>query len=169
MRRHTGDLARLQHASAAKLADVLPDSTELYPTHGFGSFCASTQSDATSSTIGNEQQSNPVLTQDEDTYVRELLEGLSAFPAYYAHMPDLNAAGPSAPDLSPPQVAEPDALRNGSSPGNGSSTCATAPRSPPATPTARSTSASTGPSPPTWAGSSTGAPRSPCSARPPTT
>ena len=108
---HTKDLARLQHASALKLADVLPDSTEVYPTHGFGSFCASTQSDATSSTIGNEQQSNPVLTQDEDTYVRELLEGLSAFPAYYVHMPDRNAAGPSAPDLSPPQVAEPDALR----------------------------------------------------------
>ncbi len=108
---NTGDLARLQHASAAKLANALPDSTELYPTHGFGSFCASTQSDATSSTIGKEQQSNPVLTQDEDTYVRELIEGLSAFPAYYAHMPDLNAAGPSAPDLSPPQVAEPDALR----------------------------------------------------------
>jgi len=108
---HTHDLARLQHSSAAKLADVLPASTELYPTHGFGSFCASTQSEATSSTIGNEQQSNPALTQDEDTYVRELLDGLSAYPAYYGHMPDRNAAGPSAPDLSPPQVAEAEELR----------------------------------------------------------
>jgi glyoxylase-like metal-dependent hydrolase (beta-lactamase superfamily II) len=108
---HTHDLARLQHTSAAKLVAVLPASTELYPTHGFGSFCASTQSDATSSTIGNEQRSNPALTQDEDTYVRELLEGLTAYPAYYAHMPDLNAEGPSAPDLSPPQVAEAEELR----------------------------------------------------------
>ncbi len=108
---NTNDLARLQHASAAKLADVLPEATELYPTHGFGSFCASTQSDATSSTIGNEQQSNPVLTQDEDTYVRELLEGLSAFPAYYAHMPARNAAGPGAPDLSPPRFADAEGLR----------------------------------------------------------
>lgn len=108
---HTHDLARLQHASAAKLADVLPAATELYPTHGFGSFCASTQSEVTSSTIGNEQQSNPALTQDEDSYVRELLEGLSAYPAYYAHMPDRNAEGPGAPDLGPPQIAAAEELR----------------------------------------------------------
>ena len=54
-----------------------------------------------------------------------------------------------------------------SRPGSGSSTCATAPRSPPATRPARSTSVSTAASRPTSAGSSRGAPRSRCSARPP--
>src|SRR5680860_140244 len=99
-------LARHQHASAHMLADLLPAETEVFPTHGFGSFCAATQSDATESTIGQEKESNPVLTQDEETYVRDLLEGLGAWPAYYAHMMPANAAGPSEPDLSPPTAAD---------------------------------------------------------------
>ena len=103
---HTDALVRHQHASAHKLADLLPDQAEVFPTHGFGSFCAATQSDATESTIGQEKQTNPVLTQDEETYVRELLDGLGAFPAYYAHMSPANAAGPSAPDLAPPAAAD---------------------------------------------------------------
>ena len=108
---HTHDLVHHQHASAHRLAELLPDGAEVYPTHGFGSFCAATQSDATSSTIGQEKKSNPVLTQDEQTYVRELLDGLGAYPAYYAHMSPLNAAGPSEPDLSPPTVADAGELR----------------------------------------------------------
>lgn len=108
---HTDALVRHQHASAHKLASILPDSAEVFPTHGFGSFCSATQSDATSSTIGREKQSNPVLTQDEETYVRELLDGLSAWPAYYAHMSPGNAAGPSAPDLSPVAEADSTELR----------------------------------------------------------
>ena len=108
---HTHDLARHQHASAHKLADLLPAHAEVFPTHGFGSFCAATQSDATESTIGQEMKSNPVLTQDEETYVRELLEGLGAWPAYYVHMAPANAEGPSEPDLSPPTTADADELR----------------------------------------------------------
>ena len=108
---HTHALVHHQHASAHRLADLLPDEAELYPTHGFGSFCSATQSDATSSTIGREKQANPVLTQDEQTYVEELLAGLGPWPAYYAHMAPANAAGPSEPDLSPPAVADADELR----------------------------------------------------------
>ncbi len=108
---HTDALARHQHASARRLASELAESTEVYPTHGFGSFCAATQSDATSSTIGEEKRSNPALTQDEETYVRELLEGLGAWPAYYVHMGPANAAGPSKPDLSPVQEADATELR----------------------------------------------------------
>lgn len=108
---HTHDLVRHQHASAHRLADLLPDETEVFPTHGFGSFCAATQSEATESTIGQEKRSNPVLTQDEETYVRELLDGLGAYPAYYAHMGPANAGGPSEPDLSLPSVADATELR----------------------------------------------------------
>jgi len=108
---HTHDLVHHQHASAHKLAELLPDDAEVFPTHGFGSFCAATQSDATSSTIGQEKKSNPVLTQDEQTYVDELLAGLGPYPAYYAHMAPANAAGPSAPDLSPPAKADAVELR----------------------------------------------------------
>ena len=108
---HTHDLVRHQHASAHRLADLLPDAAEVYPTHGFGSFCSATQSDATSSTIGQEKRANPVLTQDEQTYVDELLAGLGPWPAYYAHMASANAAGPSAPDLGAPAVADAAELR----------------------------------------------------------
>lgn len=108
---HTDALVRHQHASAHKLAEQLPDEAGVFPTHGFGSFCSATQSDATESTIGQEKKSNPVLTQDEETYVRELLDGLGAWPAYYAHMGPANAAGPGAADLSPVSAADADELR----------------------------------------------------------
>ena len=108
---HTHDLVHHQHASAHRLADLLPDDADVYPTHGFGSFCSATQSAATSSTIGDEKRSNPVLTQDEQTYVDELLAGLGPWPAYYVHMAPANASGPSEPDLSAPAVADAAELR----------------------------------------------------------
>lgn len=108
---HTDALVRHQHASAHKLAGTLPDETGVYPTHGFGSFCSATQSEASESTIGQEKRANPALTQNEENYVRELLDGLSAWPAYYVHMAPANSSGPSAPDLSLPEQADADQLR----------------------------------------------------------
>ena len=108
---HTHDLVHHQYASAQRLAAELPDQTRVMPTHGFGSFCSATQSEATASTIRVEKATNPVLTQDEDRYVAELLAGLDAFPAYYAQMGPANTAGPSAPDLSPPALADAQQLR----------------------------------------------------------
>ena len=108
---HTHALVRHQHASAHRLAEELPASAEVFPTHGFGSFCSATQTEASSSTIGDERRSNPALTQDEETYVRELLAGLDAWPAYYVHMGPGNAAGPGEPDLSTPERADADEIR----------------------------------------------------------
>ncbi len=107
---HTDTLVRHQHASAHRLAEQLPDDAAVYPTHGFGSFCSATQSEASDSTIGLEKKSNPVLTQDEETYVRELLDGLGAWPAYYVHMGPANAVGPAVADLSPVREADVDEL-----------------------------------------------------------
>jgi glyoxylase-like metal-dependent hydrolase (beta-lactamase superfamily II)/rhodanese-related sulfurtransferase len=108
---HAEALARHQHASARRLADSLPPDTKLFPTHGFGSFCAATQAAGTGSTLQHESRTNPVLTHDADTYVRELLAGLLPFPAYYAHIAPLNAAGPAGSDLTPVQRADPAELR----------------------------------------------------------
>lgn len=108
---HTGALVRHQYASAHRLATLLPDKTAVFPTHGFGSFCSATQSEASDSTVGQERKVNPALTKDERTYVDELLGGLGAWPAYYAYMSPLNEAGPSAPDLSPPARADAAELR----------------------------------------------------------
>lgn len=96
---HASTLARAQHASVRRLAELLPGEAEVYPTHGFGSFCAATPASGSSSTIAAETTVNPALTQDEDTFVAELLRGLGDYPAYYAHMAGLNADGPDAPDL----------------------------------------------------------------------
>jgi glyoxylase-like metal-dependent hydrolase (beta-lactamase superfamily II)/rhodanese-related sulfurtransferase len=108
---HAERLARLQHDSAQRLGNLLPDEAVLYPTHGFGSFCSSTQTDAVHSTIGEQRVSNPVLVQDEGTYVRELLAGLGVWPAYYVHIAPLNSAGPQRPDLSCPKEATAEELR----------------------------------------------------------
>ena len=107
---HTHSLVRHQYASAHKLVELLPDEAGVFPTHGFGSFCSATQSDATESTIGREKVANRVLGQDEETWVRELLAGLDDWPAYYAHMGPGNLAGPSEPDLSLPTKADANEL-----------------------------------------------------------
>jgi hydroxyacylglutathione hydrolase len=103
---HADELARAQFASAHQLAAVLPEDADVYPTHGFGSFCSVGQTGGSSSTIGRELRVNPVLILDEERYVSELLAGLDAYPAYYAHMGSTNAAGPSGADLSPPNRAD---------------------------------------------------------------
>ncbi|MET8762903.1 MBL fold metallo-hydrolase [Lentzea sp. NPDC004782] len=107
----TGELVRAQYASAHRLAGLLPDDTEVFPTHGFGSFCSATQSRGERSTIGEEKRTNPALTSDEKSYVDRLLAGLDAFPAYYAHMGPANTAGPDAVTLIEPKTADPAELR----------------------------------------------------------
>jgi glyoxylase-like metal-dependent hydrolase (beta-lactamase superfamily II)/rhodanese-related sulfurtransferase len=107
----TAALTRAQWASARRLARELPDTARIFPTHGFGSFCSATQSEAASSTIGHEKLVNPALTLDESSYVESLLAGLDAWPAYYAHMAPANLAGPAGPDLSPPRPADAAELR----------------------------------------------------------
>jgi glyoxylase-like metal-dependent hydrolase (beta-lactamase superfamily II)/rhodanese-related sulfurtransferase len=108
---HTRALARAQYRSVRRLADELPADTPVYPTHGFGSFCSATPASGEASTIGEQRDSNPALTQDEQSYVNELLAGLSVYPAYYAHMGVINKAGPAPVDLSLPIPVDPDELR----------------------------------------------------------
>ncbi|MER7458775.1 MBL fold metallo-hydrolase [Micromonospora sp. NPDC126480] len=108
---HAHDLARHQHASARRLADLLPDSAQVWPTHGFGSFCSASQADVPESTIGREKQANPVLRLAAEDFVTETLAGLDAYPAYYAHMGVVNAAGPAPVDLTPVSRADAAELR----------------------------------------------------------
>ncbi|MEV4227962.1 MBL fold metallo-hydrolase [Streptomyces bobili] len=104
--RLTEQLARAQHASAHRLAAELPDDTAVLPTHGFGSFCSSSQAEGSATTIGKEKASNEALVRDVDTFVADLLAGLDDIPAYYTHMGPANAAGPAPVDLTPPAVAD---------------------------------------------------------------
>jgi glyoxylase-like metal-dependent hydrolase (beta-lactamase superfamily II)/rhodanese-related sulfurtransferase len=107
---HAEALTHAQYHSVRHLADALPTDTRIFPTHGFGSFCSATPASGDASTIADELVTNPALTQDEQTYVTELLAGLSDYPAYYAHMGVINKAGPPPVDLSPPEPVDPDEL-----------------------------------------------------------
>ncbi len=114
---HAEALSRAQYGSARRLAGELPGSAQVCPTHGFGSFCSASSAGSAGqaaggrSTIAQERLGNPALTMAEADYVRQLLDGLDAYPAYYAHMAPANLAGPVAPDLSPPRPAGPGELR----------------------------------------------------------
>ncbi|WKV71227.1 MBL fold metallo-hydrolase [Streptomyces sp. PCS3-D2] len=104
--RLTAQLARAQHASAHRLAAELPDETPVLPTHGFGSFCSSSQAEGDATTIGKEKTANDALVKDVDSFVAGLLAGLDDVPAYYAHMGPTNAAGPTPVDLAAPPLTD---------------------------------------------------------------
>ncbi|MFI1702701.1 rhodanese-like domain-containing protein [Streptomyces bobili] len=104
--RLTEQLARAQHASAHRLAGELDDEVPVLPTHGFGSFCSTSQAEGDATTIGKERETNDALTLDVDTFVTQMLAGLDDVPAYYAHMGPANAAGPAPVDLTPPRHAD---------------------------------------------------------------
>jgi len=104
---HAPVLAAAQRRSLRRLAAELPAQAVVYPTHGFGSFCAAgpSSSGADGSTIGQERRDNPALTLDSDSYVAAMLAGLDDYPAYYARMGPANAAGPTASALVPPALS----------------------------------------------------------------
>ena len=108
----TERLAREQRSSLLRLF-AFPDSTGVYPTHGAGSFCAAGDApDRDTTSIGHEKRDNAAgriaLSEDEDAFVRFALHGLTAYPAYYAHMAPLNLAGtPALAALPPLEPLEP--------------------------------------------------------------
>ncbi|SDX18989.1 Glyoxylase, beta-lactamase superfamily II [Arthrobacter sp. cf158] len=103
----TATLAHHQYSSVRRLVGSSHPEASLYPTHGFGSFCSSgPASHQEASTMGEQFKSNHALTDpDEDHFVSELLANITAYPAYYAHMSPLNAAG-----VGPAALAVPDSV-----------------------------------------------------------
>ena len=97
---HATELARLQHGSAHRISDLLDGSVPIYPTHGFGSFCAATSTSGTASTIKDEKLTNPALLLPVEQFISQTLAGLDNFPAYYKHMGPRNLAGAGPIDLS---------------------------------------------------------------------
>jgi hydroxyacylglutathione hydrolase len=108
---HTHDLAHAQWHSMHKIIDEVGGDADVFPTHGFGSFCSATATVGTASTVAQQAASNPALLVGEDVFVKELIDGLDAFPAYYAHMGPANEAGAGPIDLSLPARAEAPELR----------------------------------------------------------
>jgi len=100
----TEELARAQYASLKRLA-TLAHATEVWPTHGAGSFCSAPPGAARTSTIGEQKTANTLMAApDEDTFVRMLLDSLGSYPAYFARLGELNRHGrlvTAAPLLAP--------------------------------------------------------------------
>ncbi len=101
----TEQLAREQWRSLQRLA-TLPEATEVWPTHGAGSFCAAPPGATRTSTIGRERQANPLLNAGtEQGFVELLLAGLGSFPSYFLRLGETNRLGPRplahAPTLQP--------------------------------------------------------------------
>jgi glyoxylase-like metal-dependent hydrolase (beta-lactamase superfamily II)/rhodanese-related sulfurtransferase len=91
----TDRLTRDQYRTLRRLSS-LPDTVEVLPTHGAGSFCgAAPGRKERTSTVGEERRLNAALAApDEDAFVRQQLSGLLAYPSYYRHMAPINLAGP---------------------------------------------------------------------------
>ena len=98
----TGELARAQYKSIFSLA-ALPDATSLYPTHGGGSFCSATRARATTSSIGEERATNPLLAaRSEEEFVDTLRAGFGTYPGYFNHLREINRAGAALVATLPP-------------------------------------------------------------------
>ena len=86
--------ARALFASLRRFRD-LPDSLQVWPGHGAGSACGKSLGAMPQSTVGYEKVSNWALQiGDEDTFVREVLEGQPEPPLYFAEMKRINREGP---------------------------------------------------------------------------
>ncbi|MDX2381808.1 MAG: MBL fold metallo-hydrolase [Acidimicrobiia bacterium] len=70
---------------------TLPDATRVYPAHGAGSACGKNLSTETSSTIGEQRETNyALLAPDRSTFLDLVTEGQPPAPAYFAYDADLN-------------------------------------------------------------------------------
>ncbi|OYQ38372.1 MBL fold metallo-hydrolase [Flavobacterium cyanobacteriorum] len=91
-----------QEVLAAKLYDSLrdkimplPDDIIVYPSHGAGSACGKNMSKETTDTLGNQKKTNYALRANmtKDEFIKELLDGLGAPPAYFPQNVLLNIKG----------------------------------------------------------------------------
>ena len=73
----------------------LPDDLIVYPNHGAGSACGKNMSKETTDTLGNQKKTNYALRANmtEQEFISEVLEGLSAPPAYFPQNVMMNIQG----------------------------------------------------------------------------
>jgi len=79
------DLAGLLYDSLHERIMPLPDDIIIYPAHGAGSACGKNMSSETSDTLGNQKLTNYALQTDlhKTDFIKEVLNGLAAPPAYF--------------------------------------------------------------------------------------
>jgi hydroxyacylglutathione hydrolase len=102
---HTEELARALWRSLRERVLTLPDDLAVYPTHGAGSFCSTPAGAEPTTTIGREKATNPLLgAEDEDAFVRMLLERLGSYPSYFLRLRETNRRGLRVYGTEPPRL-----------------------------------------------------------------
>jgi hydroxyacylglutathione hydrolase len=88
-------LAGLLYDSLRNKIMPLDDTLIVYPSHGAGSACGKNMSRETTDTLGNQKKVNYALRADmtKEEFIKELLDGLGAPPAYFPQNVLLNIKG----------------------------------------------------------------------------
>ena len=89
------DLAGMLYQSLRTKIMTLDDSVIVYPAHGAGSACGKNLSKETVGTIGGQKNTNYALRSNmtKDEFVKEVLDGISPPPQYFAKNAKMNQNG----------------------------------------------------------------------------
>ncbi len=88
------DLAGILYESLHAKILPLDDSITVYPAHGAGSACGKNMQKETVDLLGNQKRTNYALNQpDKESFITEVLDGLTAPPKYFGMNVALNKGG----------------------------------------------------------------------------
>lgn len=88
------ELAGILYDSLQNKIMPLADDITVYPAHGAGSACGKNMQKETVDTLGNQKKTNYALNQpNKESFIREVLDGLSAPPKYFGMNVALNKGG----------------------------------------------------------------------------
>jgi len=87
-------LARMMYQTMKQVFEPMDDQVIVYPAHGAGSLCGKQMNDETFSTIGEEKKHNWAFKiDDQEMFVRSLLEDQPFIPKYFPADVEMNRAG----------------------------------------------------------------------------
>ncbi len=88
------DLAGMLYDSLQTKIMPLADEIIVYPAHGAGSACGKNMQKETVDTLGNQKKTNYALNQpNKESFIKEVLDGLSAPPKYFGMNVAMNKGG----------------------------------------------------------------------------
>jgi hydroxyacylglutathione hydrolase len=107
----TDHLTHHQYETLQRAFTDLPDETLVKPTHGGGSFCSAGSGKKHTSTLGEERETNKLLSMGEKEFLGSWPASFPRTPAYFARMREINWSGPRlAKDIDMPRPLTPEAF-----------------------------------------------------------